>query len=138
TEGMVSPRSVNLRQTDAQFPQGCLVLVPPSQFGDHLRLPALGHRITTISIVKPDADTNSHAYPLLAQYAGSMIGGMGSGMGGGMGGGFFNVEDKTQSTPSRQGDSLSFEAKPGQPNLWTIRLPDFVLDQVRSSLKSQP
>jgi hypothetical protein len=64
--------------------------------------------------------------------------GMGAGLGSGMGGGFFNVEDKPQATPSRQADSLSFESKPGQPNLWTIRLPDFVLDQVRSNLKPKP
>jgi hypothetical protein len=138
TEGLVSPRSVNVRQANEQFATGSVELLPPSQFGDHLGLPAIRHRITMVSIVKSDADPDTHSYPLLAQYPGSMgSGGMGGGTAGGMGGGFFNVEDKTQTTPFRQTDSLSFEAKPGQPNLWTIRIPDFVLDQVRSSLKSK-
>lgn len=115
------------------------------QFIQQQRLPALHQRLLTLKVIRSQKEKGFEGFPVLASMSNGGMGGMGGGMAGGMtgggGGGFFNVADKGAPTGTQEGDSLaflSFDPKPGQVNQWKIRLPEFVLDQVRIKLKLKP
>ncbi|HEY2253634.1 MAG TPA: hypothetical protein VGH74_21315 [Planctomycetaceae bacterium] len=107
-------------------------------FVEQQQMPALLQRFNSLKIIREQKEEGFEGFRVLA----SMSGGMGmGGMGGGMGGGFFNIADKAASKETAGADSLSFmscELKAGQVNQWKIRLPEFVLDQIRIKLGLKP
>lgn len=113
----------------------------PTQFSEKQQLPALRNVLATVCVIRSRVEQVDEGCPVLASISGGWgMGGMGGGMtGGGMG--MMNVADKGPPTGTQGENSLaflSFEAKPGHVNLWSIRLPEYWLDQVRIKLNLKP
>jgi hypothetical protein len=107
-----------------------IIFQAPAQFAESIRLPELTFRIASVTVVKPDGEAGFHAYPVLASCPPSSRreGDDES----------FRVENKGQPTARSPSGERSFEPKLGQANRWTIKLPDYMLDDLRSKLKLKP
>jgi len=121
--------------------------VTQPEFIGQQQMPALQQRFSSLKVIRAEKEEGSVDFRVLASMYGGMgmgtgmmgggMGGMGSGMMGGQGGGFFNVADEQTPKGTPAADSLAFMAcdpKAGQVNQWNIRLPEYVLDQIRIKL----